>query len=102
MVSVVLVVVVIVVVVGFWGGGGGGGLCLDVVDGLLLMLLGSGRGGFSAGTGTRLDDWCADANGWWWWVFCIRVGGEGGKGTILYGAIAGWSAAEFAGCGAGG
>ena len=98
-------VIIVMIVIVFCGGGGGGGSLLDeVIDGLLLMLmllLGSGRGGFSAGAGTCLDDWCADADGWWWF-FCIWVGGKGGKGTVLYGAVAGWSAAEFAGCGAGG
>ena len=74
---------------------------LDIVDGwllvLLLLLLGGSGSGFSAG-GWACVDRCSDADGWWF--FGIWVGGEGGKGTVLDGAVAGWSAAEFAGCGA--
>ena len=89
----VMIVVVIVVRVGR----------LDIVDGgwwlLLVLLLGRSGSGFSAGSWACVNG-CSHTDGWWF--FGIWVGGEGGKGTVLYGAVAGWSATEFAGCGAGG
>lgn len=95
----VMAVVVVVVIIVFWVGGG-----LDVGDGLVLLLLmllvGGSGSSFSAGCWACVDG-CSDADTWGR-VFGVRVGGEGGKGTVLDGAVAGWSAAEFAGCGAGG
>ena len=96
-------VIVVVVVIIIWVGGG-----LDVGDGglvllllMLLLLLGRSGSGFSARGGTCLDNWRSDTYAWGVF-FGVWIGGEGGKGTVCYGAVAGWSAAEFAGRGAGG